>query len=169
VKNISTNRVVLEAAREKSCGQDLVDWAAQQIRNGVDSPHLRLLAGATHPYNHFELVDWRVKTFLELGIQVPSLDAAIGQYAAERLEAVSSAGDEALIAVVAELKDLCIETDYNREIYDFYILYFAREDLKDLGHTPHLPEGNSGNILSLTRTAMEKCIGKYGKKRGHPA
>ena len=38
--------------------------------------------------------------------------------------------ERALFPTLETLKNLCIELDYEKNIYDFYLLYFAKEDLR---------------------------------------
>lgn len=165
---ISTALIVLEAVREKLCGQNLVDWAIKMWSTGSENRHLQAIAASMPPYDHFELADLRAKAFRDLGIQVPSLDTAVGLYAVERFSVASWGSDAALTAVVAELHDLCIELDYHEALYGFYMLHCAHEDIRDrMQYSLHLSEANSSNILSLMRTAMNECIQKYGERRDH--
>jgi hypothetical protein len=68
-------------------GQPLVDAAAQALADGLDSPTLRLLAGAIHGTADDEVRDLAPTTFEELGIEVSDRLSPDAVVASARLEA----------------------------------------------------------------------------------
>jgi hypothetical protein len=48
--------------------------------------------------------------------------------------------------VLEILKDTCIELDYEKYLYDFYLLYFAKYDLIDSGNQWYWEDATTENI-----------------------
>jgi hypothetical protein len=158
MKEVTTAKLLLDKALNASCGQNCVDWALGMLEKGKESPNLLLLAGAVHPYNHFELAGWRDSAMNELGIESLDLDASISLYVSERLRAAIADSDEGLRTAIEEIKDLCLSTGHHCMIFDFYRLYFAYEDLKTDTFSYHLEGATRQNIMSKMRTTAEAFV-----------
>jgi len=127
--SITTARILAGKALEERCSHQCVDWAIGLLAQGHSGRYLQMLASLAAPLNHFEVADLRDRTLRELNIpELKDTDAVLA-YARERLSAFV-AGEESLERTLADLKDLCIVDDYNRDLYDFYSLYYAHSDLK---------------------------------------
>jgi hypothetical protein len=121
-RRVSTAEILAARALEHPCGQECVDWAVTMLIEGRDAPHLRMLAGQERPYNHFELANLRDRALDELGEGRGFRDQAVRLYARERLQA-AIAGHADLPTEVAVVAQLCIENDYARDLFDFYLLH----------------------------------------------
>jgi hypothetical protein len=94
----------------------------------------------------------------ELGVKPLSRDEAIRHFTRERLQDALVEDDGGLVAAFSELRDVCIETKYNRDLYDFYILRFAYDDLEDRTWSDHERGATRENIIPLMRDAAQKFI-----------
>ncbi len=56
-------------------------------------------------------------------------DEAVRVYVAERFR-LAFAEEADLLEVLREAKDICIQHDYLDSVYDFYLLYFAYDELQ---------------------------------------
>ena len=52
---VSTTQILAKRALRRLCGEDCVEWAVGMLERGYDSRTLRIPAGTTPPFNHFEL------------------------------------------------------------------------------------------------------------------
>ncbi len=120
------------------------------LEEGRDGHYLTRLAGMLPPYNHFELADLRDRTLREQGIRELDRSAAVHAFAAERLR-LALAGELDLIRALEAVKDLCIAHDYVKELFDFYLLYWAYVDLRDSDVQWYWDGATRDNIDSIIR------------------
>ena len=57
-----------------------------------------------------------------------------------------------------ELKDLCIELDYERLLLDFYLLFFALDDLEYSANQGYWPNATRKNINSIITEYFKNWI-----------
>jgi hypothetical protein len=157
---LSTRSILAYRALNRKVDQHWVEWAESMLEQGLDSYHLRILAGESPPFNQFELTELADKTFEELGLDWSETEAVISRYAAELLEGMLAGAREA-DSVLAMLKDLCIELDYARYLYDFYRLYFAQEDLQSSEMQWYWPGANRANIASIITDYAHKWVERF--------
>lgn len=131
---VTTAQLFLNQALQRACGPECVAWAIGQLESGHDGYHLRMLASASAPFNHFVLAELRDQAFRELGITYPGRAAAATCYATEQLQRLL-AGERDVGETVRELKDVCLAMGYQEDLMDFYRLSFAHEDLQRADHT----------------------------------
>jgi hypothetical protein len=132
------------------------------LQAGHDTPHLAILAGQMPPFNYFEMASIVDKAFKELGYDWSDKEWAIKGYVAELLERMlqhEMASEETL----SMLKDLCIELDYARFLMDFYLLYFAQEDLRTSEIQWCWPDATRDNIESVIREYAAQWIQRNGQ------
>ena len=133
----------------KGDAQDCVDWAERALVQGADSPSLLILAGLTPPLNDFEVKDYTSKALNELGLKVLVGDEAVVAYA-KYLAAEIVKDSNAIERNLKQLFILCHTNDYLEEIYDFYLLHCALDDLKhshDQHYWPGLNRSNLGEVV----------------------
>jgi len=151
---ITTARILAAKALQQTCGQECVDWAISMLEQGHDGHYLTMLAGTSPPFNHFEVADYRDRSLRELRITDISDEAAVAAFSAEHLR-LALAGEADLIATVTFIKDLCIARDYQGDIYDFYLLYFAYTDLQESEVQWYWEGATRENIVSIIRDRAE--------------
>lgn len=151
---ITTAPILADKALQRTCGQECVDWAVSMLEQGHDNPGITMLAGLSPPFNHFEVAGYRDRSLRELGITDVSDSIAVTTYVAERLRLALS-GEADLAATLCVIKDLCVARDYPRDIYDFYLLYFAHTDLQESEFQWYWPEATRENIVSIIRQRAE--------------
>jgi hypothetical protein len=116
-----------------------------------------MLAGMTPPFYHFEMAALRDRALEELGIAPISRPEALKIYAAEiALDALQ--GDRDMLAVLKELSRLCIEQDYVADLFDFYLLFNAWEDLLTSVDQWYWPDANRANIAEIARARLETFV-----------
>lgn len=154
---ITTARILADKALQKVCGQECVDWAMSMLEQGGDGHYLAMLATMSPPFNHFEIASYRDHALKELGISDIDASRAVSTYAAERLRLLLN--DEAdPVSVLGVIKDLCVANGYQRDIFDFYLLYLAYTDLQEYETQWYWNGATRENIVSIIRQGAEAFI-----------
>jgi hypothetical protein len=156
-RRVTTAEILAKRALEMSCGQDCLDWAATLLIEGHDTHYLRMLAGKLPPHNHFEIAALRDRALDELGVSSVSREDAVCLYAAERLRS-AIAGETDLQTEMAALAQLCIDANYARSLFDFYLLSNASEDLETSDMQWYWPDATRSNILQIMRNRAEEFV-----------
>ena len=125
---ISTAEIVALKALNRNVDEKWVDWAVDMLVAGFDTEHLVILAGESKPYNQFQLQILTDKVFNEMHLDYSDKDKAIKNYACYLIDKVLN-NDIEILKVLNFLKDICIELDYEKYLFDFYLLYFTKVDL----------------------------------------
>lgn len=154
-QTVSSRKILAWKALNHMCGQECVDWAIGQIEAGKTDRSLLLLAGMSAPFNHFEMAAMRDRALDELGLESISRSDALRVCAAE-IAADAAAGRTDLLAALRELSRICIDENYAPELYDFYLLYYAWDDLLTSHEQWYLRGATHANIETLAREALVK-------------
>ena len=144
----TTARILAERALEMACGQLCVDWAVGLLVEGHSGHYVQMLASLDPPLNPFEVADLRDRTLREMGASALVGPQAILTYARELLIGLLQ-GQGEIVDVLATLKDLCIRHDYDRDLFDFYRLFFAYRDLQTTANQWYWPGASRDNIESI--------------------
>lgn len=128
MKVLSTYKIVKAKAFNESIDESWIDWALEMIEAGYQSDNLYMLAGETKPFNQFELGELTANVLKDLGFSYADKDAVLKNYV-YCLITKSVDNPETYFKVLRELKDICQDSDMNAAYMDFYLLYFAKDDL----------------------------------------
>jgi len=125
-----------------------VDWAQEMLTLGYDTPSLLILAGISKPTNFFEAEKYLLSSLNELGIALPEKHDAIVEYCKTFIEKMAKSID--VKSNLQALYSTGQAFDYEKPIFDFYLLYWAWGDL-DYGETyqDYVPEATKNNIEEL--------------------
>lgn len=148
----STAEILAFKALNRDINKTQVDWAVEMLVAGFDNENLVILAGEFEPYNQFQLQNLTTKVLDELQLDYSDKDQTIKNYACYLIDK-SLNGELDNFKVLDTLKDICIELDYEKYLYDFYSLYFAKDDLSY--------SENQWYWDGATRENIEKIITDY--------
>lgn len=154
---ISTNRILALKALDHSCGQECVAWAINLIERGKTERHVLMLAGMSPPFNHFEMAALRDRALAELGVRSISRADALRIYAAE-IAQDAERGRAETFSTLRELNRLCIDEDYASELHDFYLLYYAWDDLLTSNEQWYWPGATRENIAAIADETLAKFV-----------
>ena len=143
----STYEILANKVLNRNVDKTWVEWAYEMLLAGADNENLIILAGETAPYNEFELRELTNKIFEELHIDYSNTEKIIKSYASYLIDKAMS-GEIETIKVLDTLKDICIELDYEKYLYHFYSLYFAKTDLLDAEDQWYIDGVDRSNIDS---------------------
>ncbi|QTN21438.1 hypothetical protein HZ992_14725 [Rhizobacter sp. AJA081-3] len=120
---------------------------------GHSGEYLQMLASLSGTLNHFEVADFRDRALEELGVRPAEETEAVASYAAEVLQDFLL-GKTAMREALSTVKDLCIAADMLQELYDFYLLFFALDDLLEIGTQHYWDGADLSNIEGIVRSRI---------------
>ncbi len=158
---VTTAQILADRALQASCDEQCVDWAIGLLETGHETAATCRLVAKLRPHNHFELASLRDQILVELGVDATSDNDAIIMYSAELLGRAND-GTMDLDTAIAEVKDMYVSNDLDpSEIYDFYLLYFARADFKEQEFQYYWPDADRSNIEQITRDRIRQFIDEH--------
>jgi hypothetical protein len=155
---VTTSRILAEKALQKTCGQQCVDWAIEMLVRGHDTHHLLRLGAMLPPFNHFEIAELRDLALADLEIADLGLTQAVTCYAVDLLRTALTKDSEAIVHAIAAVSQLCFASNYQKDIFDFYLLDNAYDDLRSHGVQFYWPDAKIDNIVSLMRNRAEQFV-----------
>jgi len=126
------------------------DWAYGMISAGFETESLLMLAGERAPFNQFEMQSLANKVFYELGLTYDNKQLVLKNYACFLIDNALS-GKVKTLNVLSALKNMCIELDYELAFYDFYSLYYAKDELIYLDSQNYWDGATRENIDEVIR------------------
>lgn len=160
----STIEILIWKHFGESVNENWIQWAVDMMMAGFDTEHLVELAGIDKPYNQFELAELTDKVFDELGLDFKDEDKVVIGYATFVVKQVVL-GKRDLLKSLKQLSKLCIDTDYNQIIYDFYLLYYAKEDLRYSEMQWYWDGADRENIDQICLDRFRKWIEDYDSQQ----
>lgn len=139
------------------CGEQCVDWAIDLLASGHEEMPVCRLAAKSRPYNSFEIASLRDQILQMLGLSDLTADECLVIYARELLLAALN-DDLPIREALERIRDLYNANDCQSELHDFYLLYWAWDDLDSEDQTFHWPSADRRNIERITRDVALKFI-----------
>ena len=125
---LSTFKILMEKSFNSDIDETWINWAMEMMEAGFENENLYVLAGISKPYNQFELQDLTTKVLTELNLEFSNQKLVIKNYV-YYLISNSIYKIETYLETLRELKDICIGLNMEDEYMNFYLLYFAKDDL----------------------------------------
>ncbi len=152
-----TYEIVAWKHLNQSVDEKWSNWAVDMLMADYETEHLIELAGIEKPYNQFELQELTDRVFSELGLDYKNKEKVVSNYVTYLAKEVIN-GKRELLKTLRDIKDLCIAFDYDRKIYDFYSLYFAKEDLNYTTVQWYWKDADRSNINKICMDYFEKWV-----------
>ena len=149
---ISTAEILAFKVLNRNIDKTWVDWAVDMLMAGFDTENLVILAGEGEPFNQFYLQDLTTKILDELQLDYSDKDQTIKNYACYLVDKALN-GEMESVKVLDILKDICIELNMEKYLYQFYLLYFTKTDL--------LESENQWYLDGVDRSNVDKVIADY--------
>jgi hypothetical protein len=156
----STCEILALKILNKDVDEVWIDWANQMLVSGYETEHLTILAGISKPFNQFYLQELTSKVFHELSIDFSAPERIIKDYALYLIEEARG-GVRTYFDVLGILKKICIERDYEKYLFNFYLLFFALDDLKYSEFQAYWPDADRNNIDSIISDYFNKWQIEY--------
>lgn len=130
-----TAEILFYKQRNSNINIQWINWAIEMLQAGYETENLIILAGEDIHCNPFEFTTLTNKIFEELHLnKINITDRVFIIYSTYLIkQAVQSPNKEKISEVLLKLEQLCVDTEYNSTLYDFYLLSNAIGELKSYG------------------------------------
>lgn len=161
---LSIFKILKAKAFNENVDESWIDWAIEMVEIGYESENLYMLAGVTKPYNQFELQELTSKVFRELHLDYSDKRTVLKNYV---YYLISSSIDhpETYFKTLRELKDICRDLDMEPEYMDFYLLYYAKDDLTVEEVQWYWEGANRENMNQIIKERFLKWTGEFEQNR----
>lgn len=144
----------------KDCAEDWIDWALEMMEAGFETEHLIMLAGLSSHTNRFEFDVTANNALRELALVGYTDDQVVYGYVYYLLDEGVN-GRLSQRHVLGKVKEICMERDFDSELFDFYLLSYACEELDDLGYQNYWNDADESNIDVIVRKKFIEWINEY--------
>lgn len=156
----STYKVLVEKALQGGSIEVWKDWALEMMEAGFETEHLILLAGLLPNVNRFQLEDIINKALKELSLDTMSDEDIVYGYVYYLIDQALNSKMSSK-EVLGILKNLCMDRNYDKELFDFYLLAYAKQELEEAGEQFYWDGANNGNINTIINTEFLEWKSKY--------
>ena len=140
--------------------QKWINWAMEMMEAGFETENLIVLAGISEPVNQFELQELTNKVLAELELDYSDQKLVIKNYV-YYLITNSINKPETYLETLKELKEICLDLDLDAEYMDFYLLYFAKDDLTEQEYQHYWDNATRENIDEIIAENFAKWKTKF--------
>lgn len=136
---------------------ECVDWAIEMVFLGHETPSLLILAGFCKPTNYFEVTAYLPEVLSSLNLTPKNGDEATLSYCSYYIKKIANADN--IRNNLTQLYKFCKDRYYEALVYDFYLLYWAWDDL-DYGNafTPYWETAKKDNVEGIVVETAIKWI-----------
>ena len=142
---LSTFKILMEKSFNSDIDETWINWAMEMMEAGFENENLYVLAGISKPYNQFELQDLTTKVLTELNLEFSNQKLVIKNYV-YYLISNSIYKIETYLETLRKLKNICIDLNLEHNYMNFYLLYFAKDDLVEQEYQHYWNDANRENI-----------------------
>lgn len=125
----------------------IVDWAIELLEEGIEIYNIQIIAGLTKPVNFFEGKEFLEIALDELQLSAFSNEQALLSYCTYYIKEIAVAKD--IRDNLTKIYKICQEMNYEKELYDFYLLYWAWGDLDYQNYNHYWEGANRDNIEKI--------------------
>ena len=136
-----------------------IDWAIELIRRGVESENVLIVASFSKPVDREEIRPYISGALKELGLAEKYGDYSLIANAHYDLDQILN-GHE-VRGNLFKLKSLYLETDFDRRLQPFYLLYHAWRALEEYGENYYFEGVDLNNIELVLKQQAQLWIDEY--------
>jgi len=161
---ISTYKVLMKKAFNEDIDESWVEWALEMMEAGYESDNLYILAGISKPYNQFEIQELTDKVIADLNLETSDKSLTIRNYVYYILSTTINEPSKYL-STLKEVKGICIGLDMEKEYMDFYLLYFAKDDLIESENQWYWDGADRNNIDKILKEKFQEYIDRIDETK----
>jgi len=152
-----TYKVVAYSVDSSFNSDECVDWAIEMLGLGHETENLLILGGLSKPTNYFEATDYLRRALKELALKEKTGDEGIISYSKYYIHKIAKA--ENVKKNLNDIRLYCQTKEYEKSIFDFYLLYWAWDDL-DYGneYQSYWPDADKSNIEQVVIEVAKKWV-----------
>ena len=152
----------MKKAFNEDIDESWVEWALEMMEAGYESENLYILAGIIKPYNQFELQELTDRVLADLDLTTNDKSLTIRNYVYYILSKTINEPNKYL-ETLKEVKDICIGLEMEKEYMDFYLLYFAKDDLNESENQWYWDGADRNNIDEIIREKFQEYIDRINE------
>lgn len=133
-----------------------IDWAIEMLRLGYETPSLLILAGISKPTNYSETYHYLKATLKEMHLEEKTGIPAIASCCTYYIRKIAS--NTEVEKNLHSLINNYYHDEFDAFISDFYLLYWALDELYYTGDQHYWPGAHAGNIASLIVQTAEQWL-----------
>lgn len=164
----STYRILKAKCLNEDIDESWIDWAIEMIENGWESNYLYMLAGMTLPFNQFELQQLTSDILHEFKLDYSDKDKVIKSYICLLVKNAVTDIDTCF-RVLEEARAIYMTLNMESEYKDFYLLFWAYDDLRYSEQQYYWAGANRENIQSVVIEYFQKWIINHCQHSNHVA
>lgn len=144
----STAQILAYKMLNKSIDEVWINWAVDMLMAGFETENLVILAGMGLSENQFELQALTDRVLQELQLSYSDTDKVIKNYVSWLLNECLNQRLEPL-KVLRWITDMYNGTNQDKQLQDFYLLYWAKDELLSTHDQWYWPDADRSNIDSI--------------------
>ena len=144
----STSALLAFKSLNHDIDEEWVQWAQEMIAIGFDTEHLRILAGASKPFNQFEMHELTDQVLAELNLDYRDQDKVLKDYARYLINLFLNGNVDSL-KTLESLKNVFLQSIDKEYLRDFYTLWNAKIALMDDTHQWYWDGATRENIEDI--------------------
>lgn len=130
----STAEILFYKQQNSNINIQWINWAIDMFQAGYETENIIILAGEDIYCNPFEFTALTDKIFEELHLNHIDIDKTLIAYSTFLIQqAIQSPNKNKICDILKKLEYLCISNDYNTNLYDFYALSNAIDEMEECG------------------------------------
>ncbi len=161
---LSTYKILKKKAFNEIIDESWIDWAIEMVEAGYESDNLYMLAGMTRPYDETGLQELTRKILLELHLDYSNKQKAIEDYALFIITKTIE-NPKGYLSALRELRDICLDMGYNKDYMNFYLLYYAKDDLDGEDYQYYWDGATKQNIDQVIKDEFSKWVTNYKNRQ----
>lgn len=127
---------------------------------GFETEHLIQLAGLSAEVNHFQLEEIIKNALKELSLDAIPEEEIVYGYVYYLVDQALNA-EMSTKVVLGILRDLCWDRDYEKELFNFYALSYAKQGLEEAGEQFYWDGATNDNIDTIINSEFLEWKSKY--------
>jgi len=155
-----TYQILYYRVLENIVSKEWIDWAIEMIQAGFETESLLYLASFEGTENQFELREISDRAFKELGLDFSDKEQVVKNYANYTVDCILT-GKMDYLKALRKLKNMCLALNYPKFLMDFYLLYFAKEDLINSPVQWYWTGADKNNIDSIIEDYCKSWRAKF--------
>lgn len=165
-KVLSTYKILLDKVCNFDIDESWTSWAQEMIEAGYESDNLYILAGMSKPFNQFEMQELTSKVLSDLKIEYSDKEQVIHNYI-YYLIFNSVNKPETYLESLRELKDIYYYLNMDSRYSNFYLLYFAKDDLNDSEVQWYWEGATRLNINDIIKEEFTKWLDEFEQEQNN--
>lgn len=143
-----------------------VDWAIGLIQEGKETDNVLMLASFSEPIERYEISPYISAVLNDFGLKELECDDVL--IAQTHFLLIKILRNEATRENLHSLSQVCINSDYDKRIMDFYLLYHGWRELEDIGANYYYCHADLNNIETILKLEAILWIDKYIHGKENP-